>query len=254
LTPSRKFAVILLAALAGAAVTAFSVRAQLQGQPGAPPPAVAGLPPVNRNLIVLDPAHGAGDGGAVLGDHVLEKDITLAIASRLKAALAADGFNVVTTRDTGGSDLLSADQRAETANRAHPVACIVLHATATGSGVHIYTSPLPPPPAPNQTTNTPPVFVPIPWETAQAVFVGQSHDLATGLSTALSKDHLPALVGQAPIRPLDNLMCPAVAIELAPLPAPGVGATQPTDASYQQQVANALAAAIQAWRAQRWPQ
>lgn len=247
---SRMYAAILLTAFAGAAAAAFSVRAQLQAQAGASPPPSAS--PVNRNLIVLDPAHGGADAGAVLGDHVAEKDITLAIASRLKAALAADGFTVILTRDADGADPLSTDQRAETANRAHALACIVLHATATGSGVHVYTSPLPPAPLPD--ADAPSAFVPLPWETAQAAFAAQSHDLAASLSDALGKDHLPALVGQAPIRPLDNLTCPAVAIELAPLPAPGVGATPPTDANYQQQVANALAGALQAWRAQKGPQ
>jgi N-acetylmuramoyl-L-alanine amidase len=252
LTPSRKHAAILLAALTGLAAAAFSVRARLQGQIAASPPAAASSAwPVNRNLIVLDPAHGGSDSGAVLGDRLLEKDITLAMASRLKAALIANGFTVVATRDADGSDPLPTDQRAETANRAHAVACIVLHATVTGSGVHIYTSPLQPP-APTG-FDSPSAFVPVPWESAQTAFVPQSLDLAEGLGSALAKNHLPALVGQAPIRPLDNLMCPAVAIELSPLPAPGVGATPATDANYQQQVANALAVALRAWRDRAMP-
>ena len=56
-----------------------------------------------------------------------------------------------------------------------------------------------------------------------------------------------------PLRPLDNLMCPAIAIELAPLPAPGVGAPPVTDAAYQQQVAPALATSLTTWRNQLEP-
>jgi N-acetylmuramoyl-L-alanine amidase len=47
---------------------------------------------------------------------------------------------------------------------------------------------------------------------------------------------------------LDNLECPAVAIELAPLPVAGSDATPVTDAEYQQRVAATLTAALQAWR------
>ena len=241
----RKYAAILIAALA-IAPSAASFHAQSQKQKTASPKANAPAGwSINHTLIVLDPAHGGTDAGAVLGDHVTEKDITLAIASRLRTALTANGFTVVSTRDASGSDLLTTDQRAESANRTHAVACIVLHATAMGSGVHVYTSDQQP-----RSPDTDPDagFVPIPWDAAQAGFVRQSAELAGSLSTALGKGHLPATLGQAPIRPLNNLMCPAVAIELSPLPVPGAGATSAAAASYQQQVANALAGALRAWR------
>ncbi len=240
----RKYAVILLTALASALTAAVSVCAQTQAAASSRANAPAGWS-INRTLIVLDPAHGGTELGAVLSDHVAEKDITLAIASKLRAALSANGFNVVSTRDAGGSDPLSTDQRAEIANRTHAAACIVLHATATGSGVHLYTSDLQPP---NQDSDLAAGFVPIPWDAAQAGFVRESADLAGNLSNALGTAHLPTMVSPAPIRPLNNFMCPAVAIELSPLAAPGVGATPATDANYQQQVAHALAAALRAWR------
>lgn len=240
----RKHAVVLLVTLASASTAAITVRAQTQPAASIKANAPAGWP-INHTLVVLDPAHGGTEGGAVLGDHVAEKDITLAIASKLRAALSTNGFNVVSTRDAGGSDPLSTDQRAEIANRTHAAACIVLHATATGSGVHLYTSDLQ---APNQDPDLTAGFVPIPWDAAQSGFVRQSADLAVSLSTALGKAHLPATLGQAPIRPLNNLMCPAVAIELSPLAAPGATATPATDANYQQQVVNALTVALRAWR------
>lgn len=250
LIPSRKFAAVLLAVLAGAAAAAFSGQVQPPDQvpmPAQPPPSPAAT--LNRNLVVLDPAHGGPDGGAVLGDHVLEKDVTLALAGRLRAALTAAGLTVITTRDADPSDPLTGDQRAEIANRTHAVACIVLHATAAGSGVHIYTSTLPPP-SPDEDTGGgfASAYVPVPWEMAQAAWVSQSQRLAGDLSSAFTKSNLPVLTGQAAVRPLDNLMCPAVAIEMAPLLAPGEGATAVTDPNYQQRVVAALSSALQAWR------
>jgi len=252
LTSTCKYAAVLLATLAGAAAAAFSVRAQpqsQQSQPQIPMPAhppSAGAPPMNPNVIVLDPAHGGQDNGSTLGDNVFEKSVSLSIANRLKESLTAAGFTVIETRVADSGDPLTTDQRAETANRTHAGACIVIHATATGSGVHVYTSTLQP-----QDQDDGPgygAFVPIPWDTAQAAYVRQSLSLASGVSAALAKDHLPPISGHAPLRPLDNLMCPAIAIELAPLPAPGVGATPVTDASYQQQVAATLTRALKAWR------
>ena len=239
----RKSVAVLLTALASASTTAVSVGAQTQAAASIKVSAPAGWS-INHSMIVLDPAHGGTEGGAMLGDYA-EKDITSAIAAKLRAALSANGFTVISTREAGGPDLLPTDQRAEIANHTHAAACIVLHATATGSGVHLYTSDLQPP---NQDPDLAVGFVPIPWDAAQSGFVRQSADLAAYLSTALGKAHLPATLGQAPIRPLNNLMCPAVAIELSPLRASGTEATSATDADYQQQVANALAGALRAWR------
>jgi N-acetylmuramoyl-L-alanine amidase len=249
---SRQYAAVLLAALAGAAAAAFSVHAQsqsqLQPQPSAAQPPAPST--ASSRLVFLDPAHGASDTGATLADHTQEKDVTLAIAVRLRNALTAAGFTVIATRDSDPSDPITTDQRAEAANRAHATACIVIHATNTGSGVHVYTSTLQPLyPQPNDPAY-PAAFVPTPWDTAQAAFVSRSQTLATAFASGLANAHLASLSGRAPLRPLDNLMCPAMAIELAPLSAPGGGATPVTDASYQQQVATALATSLSTWRVQ----
>ena len=202
---------------------------------------------MNHNLVVLDPAHGGPDAGGTVGDQVAEKNVTLALAVRLRAALTAAGFTVVSTRDADGPDPLPNDQRAEIANHGHAVACIVLHATAIGSGVHVYTSTLrrPLPAGRGQRSLH---FVPVPWDMAQAASVDQSLRLANDLNAALRSENLPVVVGQAPVRPLDNLMCPAVAIELSPLAVAGVGATPVTDPNYQQSVASTVTAALRTWR------
>lgn len=204
---------------------------------------------MNHNLIVLDPAHGGPETGATLSGDVAEKDVTLAIAGHLRSALASAGFTVVTTRDADPPDPLPTDNRAELANRTHAVACIVVHATATGSGVHLYTSTLQPSePAPVTDDQTPPPFTPVAWDSAQAASVEQSQRMANELRSALVSGGLPVVLSKAPLRPLDNLMCPAVALEIAPLPIPGGDITPPTDANYQQHIAATVATALRSWK------
>lgn len=263
MTASRTHAV-LLAALVGAAIAALTIHAQTQASPQQPTPPSSQIPqPLVRPqpapapspphaVIFLDPAHGGPETGASLGNNVAEKDVTLAFAQRLRAALVSSGLTVVTTRDSDLTAPLPTDARAEAANRAHALACIVIHATASGSGVHLYTSTLPPVPtsgdssAASSPSDAPTPFTPIPWESAQAGFVDQSHTLSDLLKATLAKSGLPVLTGSAPLRPLDNLMCPAVAIEIAPNSA-SVGAG---DSTYQQQLVVILASALQHWRDQ----
>jgi N-acetylmuramoyl-L-alanine amidase len=198
----------------------------------------------NRDLIVIDPAHGGANIGAQIGDHLLEKDVTMAMALRLRSLLAARGFTVMLTRN--GDTALTTDQRAELANRAHAVACLVLHATASGTGVHLATSTL------HATLTTDP-GEPIPWDDAQAAYVSQSQRLTYKIAAAMNRSHLPLITDQAALRPLDNLMCPALLIELAPLTSGDSTPTPVTDPSYQQRVNAAIAGALIFWRNQAQP-
>lgn len=52
------------------------------------------------SVIVVDAGHGGVDPGKVGTAGTLEKDINLAIAQKLQARLAADGFTVVMTRES----------------------------------------------------------------------------------------------------------------------------------------------------------
>jgi N-acetylmuramoyl-L-alanine amidase len=187
--------------------------------------------------VVVDPAHGGAETGARIGSGVLEKDITLDLAGRLRSVLKARGVNVVMTRqaDTSVSPL----DRAQTANHAQAAACLVVHATATGSGVHLYTSSLSP------TARS--AF--LPWATAQSAFVTQSLKLESEVDSALAHAAVPVTLGRASVQPMDNLACPEVAVEIAPLVAGHVTSARPlTDVSYQKQVVDALAAALEQWR------
>jgi N-acetylmuramoyl-L-alanine amidase len=200
--------------------------------------------PTPRTVILLDPAHGGPDPGAHLPNDLLEKDLTLAFSTRLRALLATSGFTLISTRDSDPAVAFTTDQRAEIANHAHPAACLILHATDSGNGVHIVTSSLIPP------TDLEEPHATIPWNTAQAASVPQSLTLANEIGLALQRAKLPVILSRASLRPLDNLTCPAVAIEIAPLIPPDSDPTPITDATYQQNIAKAIAAALTSWRSQ----
>ena len=207
--------------------------------------AIAALPalPFRNTTVVVDPAHGGSDNGSRIDDSIVEKDVTLALAFRLRSLLSARGFTVVLTRDSDASNNsappfapLSLDDRAGIANHERAAACLLLHATSRGTGVHLYSSELGP--APQETT-------PQPWLTGQAPWVTQSQRLASQLSDALNRARLPLVSGSASVRPVDSLTCPALVLELAP--SAGAPSTI-NDASYQQRVAEAVAGALVLWK------
>jgi len=220
------------------------------GKPDLPP---LPLPPGNRLavqpafVVIIDAAHGGANIGARIAPNLIEKDITLAFASRLRAALAAHGIAVVNVRDSDAD--LPFNQRAGIANHALAAACLVLHATATGSGVHLFTSSL----APASTPASP--AAPLePWQTAQAAWVTRSLRLSSEINSALGKAGIPTTLGVASVQPLDNLACPAVAIEVAPLTASAGNKALPiSDTAYQQRILDALTSALIEWSAD-WKQ
>jgi len=204
-------------------------------------PAFQAQQPTPRTVIFLDPAHGGPDPGAHLPNNILEKDLTLAFATRLRAQLSTAGFTLLSTRDADPAVPFPTDQRAEIANHAHPAACLVLHATSSGSGIHVITSSLP-----ESQLDDP--HATIPWNTAQSASIPQSLALANEIGLALQHAKLPVILSRAAIRPLDNIICPAVAIEIAPLTRSDSEPTPVTDTAYQQNIAQAISAALTAWR------
>ncbi len=199
---------------------------------------------------MLDPSHGGPDAGARIGETTLEKNVTLALAYRLRSLLLARGFTVVLTRDSDAATLqtsanaqptpLTLDDRAGIANHAHAAACLLLHATGRGTGLHIYSSEMEP-------TFAEPAQ--IPWLTAQAAWVPASRALESQLSAALGRSHIPLLSSTASVRPIDSLACPALVLELAPSPeAKEATPGSINDAAYQERVAAALAAALVFWK------
>ena len=192
---------------------------------------------------MLDPAHGGADSGGRIGEASLEKDVSLALAFRLRSLLVARGFTVVLTRDSdalGGPNntpatTLSLDERAGIANHARAAACLLLHATGRGTGVHLYRSDLEP--VPDEVSL-------LPWLTAQAAWVPASRGLEEGMSAALGRSHIALVSSTASVRPVDSLTCPALVVELAP--ETGIPASV-NDAGYQERVAAAIAGALVVW-------
>jgi N-acetylmuramoyl-L-alanine amidase len=207
-------------------------------------------------VVVLDAAHGGDDGGSQLSSTVAEKTLTLAMSVRLRSLLTSRGFSVVTTRE--GNVNLDSDGRAQIANRAAlapgvgTAACISLHATEAGSGVHIYISSL--------AATAPTRF--LAWKTAQSAYVARSLKLAGTVNSALEHSNgasgdggdgsgsaIPASLGRASVPGVDSMACPAVAIEVAPIRgADRKIVTDVTDADYQNRVVEAVAAALLEWK------
>jgi N-acetylmuramoyl-L-alanine amidase len=79
-------------------------------------------------VVLIDPGHGGGDGGAVWGG-VNEKDINLAIALQLRDVLSAAGMvDVAMTRDTDVH--VTATRRVEIADSVHPALIVSIHANS----------------------------------------------------------------------------------------------------------------------------
>lgn len=193
----------------------------------------------SRFVVVIDAAHGGSDSGGTLSSGQPEKAATLALSVRLRSLLSARGIAVVTTRESD-TDVLPND-RAAMANHANAQVCLNLHASETGSGVHLFVSSL----APVQ----PQRFVP--WKTAQAVAITHSIALAGALNAAFQHAGMNVTLGRTALITVDSMTCPAVAIELAPQRGSDNQVTaQPDDPDYQARVATTLATALLEWRSE----
>jgi len=205
----------------------------------APTPPAA---PTSRFVVVLNPAHGGNDAGANL-DGQPEKAYTLAFSIRLRSLLTARGISVVTTRQSDVT--MDPTQRAGIANHANAQACITLHASETGVGLHLFISSLAP--------ARPQLFEP--WKTAQAAWITRSVALEGVLHSVLQHAGITATMGRTALPTIDSMTCPAVAVEISPDSSAGgaSGSSVPgslADPSYQAQVAGALANALLEWRSE----
>jgi N-acetylmuramoyl-L-alanine amidase len=203
-----------------------------------------------RFVVVLDAAHGGEDAGARLGSET-EKAYTLALSIRLRSLLMARGFGVVTTRESDTA--LEPGSRAQIANHANAQACISLHATESGSGVHLFVSSL----ALVQNTHLDARLDThfdarfLPWKTAQAAWIMRSLSFAGVVNSALSHATVHVTLGRTALPAIDSMSCPAVAIEVAPERSTDAqGPASLDDPDYQARVADALAAALVEWRSQ----
>jgi len=218
----------------GAIALSLSLTLPAQTTPNPPSPSP---PPVPRFVVVIDAAHGGDDTGAHLDSGQLEKTANLVLSVRLRSLLAARGFEVVTTREADTT--VDLDNRAALANHARAIACISLHATESGSGVHLFAASL----APAQPTRF------LPWKTAQAAWETRSLALAGAINSALTQAGLNVTLGRIPLPGIESMTCPALAVELGPVrDADGKITAESDSAEYQAKVATAIAAALLEWR------
>lgn len=161
------------------------------------------------NVVVLDPAHGGTDLGARGTGGIQESEIVMEFATEVRKTLEQQGFQVVQTRQ--GNDNPSFDDRSAIANAQRNAVFITLHIASTGlpGTVRVYVnSDLPPVTGMNGF---------IPWDRAQAPFLGLSRklgDLVQGMLTQRFKGS-PDAAQTAAIRQLRTSAAPAIAVEVS---------------------------------------
>jgi len=207
----------------------------LPAAPGAAP--VPAPPPGQKGYFaVVDASHGGEDRGVALTGQLAEKDVTLAMARRLRLELEARGMPTLVLRDSDAN--LTLDQRATLANATHAVLYISLHAASGGNGVRLYTAMLP-----AGGDNNGPFKA---WDMAQSGFVPLSMAAASGLASELQRKQIPVRVLTAPLRPLNSITTAALALEVAP--PLGSDASQLNSPAYQQIIAATVANGVAAMR------
>jgi N-acetylmuramoyl-L-alanine amidase len=240
----------------------------------APPPATttpAGnlLPtnPISEGVrtVVIDAGHGGDETGAKGTGGLLEKDVTLAVARRLRTMIEGKlGLRVFLTRDDDRT--MTLDDRAAYANSQKADVFVSVHVNAsirpTMKGAEVYSL------APDQADTDARLqaesrgevlpalgggaraIALIPWEITQARYLEPSSAFAALVEQAL-RAHVPMSprpIQQAPFRVLVGANMPAVLVEIGYLsnaeqePALGTGA-------FQDQVAQSLFDAIAEFRA-----
>jgi len=209
------------------------------GQP-TPPGSVSSAPPASstrRYFAVVDASHGGDDHGETLSNTLLEKDVTVALARGLRQELESRGIPTLVLRDSDAN--LSLDQRAVFANADRAAIYIAVHAASNGHGVRVYTALLPFGGDDRGTFRA--------WTTAQHASLPLSQSTANAVAAEFQKRQIPVRTLTAPLRPLNNVTGPAIAVEVAPQ---GSDSSQLTAPDYQQLVTSAVATAIAASRDQ----
>jgi len=206
-----------------------------------PAAAVAPAIPIDNGLrhffAVIDAAHGGAERGAGLSDDIPEKDVCLSFARHLLKELQARGISALVLRDSDST--LSLEQRASLANSAHPAIYISIHAATQGRGVRVFTALIP------FSGNAIGAFQP--WETAQAPYVRTAVAAAASVAAELRKHDIPTRVLAAPLRPLNNIVAAALAIEVS---SPDEDLADLVAPAYQQSVAAGVADGIAVVRPQ----
>ncbi len=248
-----------------------AARAAAEAAPDPAPPVRPGPAPVDPlpdfatgsalRVVAIDPGHGGGDAGSRGSDGALEKDITLAVAQRLRAVIESRlGLRVILTR--ARDETVDLDARAAIANNNGADLFISLHANAStrpaATGAEVFYLGIDEYGAEAQAladSEVEPIPVvgggsrridPVLWEMAQIVYVDRSALLAGIVDAELRRRVVmsPRPVQQAPFRVLVGANMPAVLVELGSLAYPE-NEQRLTGAPFANAVAEALLASIQ---------
>jgi N-acetylmuramoyl-L-alanine amidase len=193
-----------------------------------PAPQIEMVPGIKT--IVIDAGHGGDDEGVKSTTDTLEKDLTLQLARRLKAAIESRlGIRVLLTRDS--DEALAVDRRAAFANYNKADLFLSVHANSSvrpaARGAQVYSLDVTNYPrlsteAESKKRTVPTlgggtrVIDPVPWELAQLPFAEQSAAFAATVVQQLGEKkvalHSRAIL-TAPLRVLAGANMPAVLIE-----------------------------------------
>ena len=221
-------------------------------------------PSTGLRTVVIDPGHGGEELGTQGTRGTLEKEITLAVARRLRTLIESRlGLKVFLTREDDRT--LSLDERAAFANNHRADVLLSIHANYAvrpalkGAEVYYLTVERADAEArkkADENTATLPALGGgsraidlILWETAQARYLEQSAALAGFIEQALAArvEMSPRAVQQAPFRVLVGANMPAALVEIGYL-SNADQETQLATAAYQDQVAQALLDALVKFR------
>jgi N-acetylmuramoyl-L-alanine amidase len=201
-------------------------------QPAQSAAANSSLSVPRRYFAIVDASHGGNDRGEALSTTLAEKDVTVAFARRLRQELENRGIPTLVLRDSDAT--ISLDDRAFFANTTHAAVYVALHAASNGHGVRLYTAILP---YTGEDDRGP--FRS--WTTAQQSSIPLSQAAAASVAAELKKQQVAVRTLTAPLRPLNNIVTAAIAVEVAP---PASDLSQLASPDYQQQIAGAVAAGI----------
>lgn len=211
-------------------------------------------PPPQRKVrvVVIDPGHGGTDSGARNPANA-EKDLTLAIARRLRTVLQRQlGATVLLTRD---SDIeLDNEARAAVANNNQANVFVSLHTgysadkTDSGSSIFVMQDNFGPAPAPGESRTS--LFLPwyLGYRTSRQASVRIAGLLQEELTKAVPGWKFP--VRTAPLGVLASTTMPALVLEIGNINN-SINVQTLVDGSFQDRFVNAVATAIQRFSADR---
>ncbi len=193
----------------------------------------------NIRVIMIDPGHGAQDNGAS-GRKYREKDLTLQMAVKLRAALLAKGYSVILTRE---SDVYpSLEDRTNLCKKVNPDLFISVHCNASNdksvNGVETYA---PTPPGAPSTGDSKPGYN----KYSGNAFDKNNYRLAFEVQQALvsSTKAFDKGVKHARFFVIKNATCPAVLVETGFISNPAEEASLGSQ-SRQNAVVSSIAAAV----------